>query len=124
MGAEAGGRPCLTDFRAEGMIYALALRSPVARGSITSIRFPRLPSGYRAVLPADIPGQNRLVCFGAEFPFLAAERVSYAGEPVALIAGPDPVLLEELVADSVVECEAEEPRLSWESFSSEQVAAK
>ena len=124
MGAEAGGRPCLTDFRAEGMIYALALRSPAARGSILSIRFPRLPSGYRAVLPADIPGQNRLVCFGAEFPVLAAERVSYAGEPVALIAGPDPLLLEELVAGSVVECEAEEPRLSWESFSSEQVAAK
>lgn len=106
------------------MIHAIAVRSPAARGAITSIRFPRLPAGYRAILPADIPGENRLRSFGAELPVLAAERVAYVGEPVALIAGPDPVALEELAAATRVDCAEEEPRLSWESFASEQVAAK
>jgi xanthine dehydrogenase molybdopterin-binding subunit B len=41
-----------------------------------------------------------------------------------LIAGPDPVLLEELVATTEVACDEEEPFINWESFSSDQVAAK
>jgi len=123
-GAGASRPISLTDFSAEGMIHAMAIRSPIARGTVGSIRFPRLPAGYRAILPADIPGANRLVSFGAEIPVLAAERVAYVGEPVALLAGPDPVLLEELVAETKLECEEEEPRLAWESFSSGQVAAK
>jgi CO/xanthine dehydrogenase Mo-binding subunit len=106
------------------MLYVATLRSPIARGSVRSISFPRLPTGYRAVLPADIPGSNRIASFGAEIPILASDRVSYAGEPVALLAGPDPLVLEALVADAKVECEEEEPALGWESFSSDQVVAK
>jgi CO/xanthine dehydrogenase Mo-binding subunit len=106
------------------MLYVATVRSPAARGSVRSIRFPDLPAGYRTILPADIPGLNRLVSFGAEVPILAHEKVSYMGEPVALIAGPDPVLLEELVAAARVACDEEEPFLNWESFSSDQVVAK
>jgi CO/xanthine dehydrogenase Mo-binding subunit len=112
------------DFRTEGMLCVATVRSPVARGSVRSIVFPKLPAGYRSILPADIPGRNRIVSFGAEVPILAQDAVSYIGEPVALIAGPDPILLEELVANTKVFCEAEEPFVKWESFSSEQVAAK
>ncbi len=106
------------------MVYVATVRSPSARGSIRSIRFPRLPAGYRSILPADIPGRNRIQSFGAEVPILAHDKVSYAGEPVALIAGPDPVLLEELAAATKVTCDEEEPYLNWESFSSDQVAVK
>ncbi|HUW40675.1 MAG TPA: xanthine dehydrogenase family protein [Rectinemataceae bacterium] len=118
-------RPITTgDFSVEGMIHAATVRSPVARGSVRSIEFPRLPTGYRGILPEDIPGSNTMACFGASIPVLAHDRLSYAGEPVALITGPDPVLLEELAAATKVLCEAEEGLFSWESFSSEQVAAK
>jgi CO/xanthine dehydrogenase Mo-binding subunit len=106
------------------MLYVATIRSPSARGSIRSLRFPTLPAGYRSILPADIPGRNRIVSFGAEVPILAQDRVSYVGEPVALIAGPDPALLEELAAATKVVCDEEEPYLNWESFSSDQVAAK
>jgi CO/xanthine dehydrogenase Mo-binding subunit len=106
------------------MLFVATVRSPVARGSIRSLIFPTLPAGYRSILPADVPGRNRIVSFGAEVPILAQDRVSYIGEPVALIAGPDPVRLELLVAETKVICEEEEPFSSWESFSSEQVAAK
>ena len=63
-------------------------------------------------------------CFGVRIPVLARDSLSYAGEPAALVAGPDPVLLEELVASTKVLCDEEEALLSWESFSSSQVAAK
>jgi CO/xanthine dehydrogenase Mo-binding subunit len=106
------------------MLYVATLRSPVARGTIRSILFPRLPAGYRTILPADIPGRNRIQSFGAEVPILAQEKVSYIGEPVALIAGPDPVLVEELAAGTKILCDEEEPFLNWESFSSDQVAVK
>jgi CO/xanthine dehydrogenase Mo-binding subunit len=106
------------------MLYVATVRSPSARGSVRSIRFPILPAGYRSILPADIPGINRILSFGAEVPILAHDRVSYAGEPVALIAGPDPILLEELAASTKVTCDEEEPFLNWESFSSDQIAAK
>jgi CO/xanthine dehydrogenase Mo-binding subunit len=106
------------------MICVATVRSPTARGSVRSIRFPKLPAGYRSILPADIPGRNAIVSFGAEVPILAQDKVSYAGEPVALVAGPDPVLLEELVASTKVACDEEEPQLAWESFSSDQVVAK
>ncbi len=114
----------VTDFKAEGMLCVATVRSPAARGVVRSIRFPALPAGYRSILPADIPGRNCVISFGAEVPILAHERVSYLGEPLALIAGPDPVLLEELVAATKVICDEEEPVLNWESFSSDQVAAK
>jgi CO/xanthine dehydrogenase Mo-binding subunit len=106
------------------MLCVGTIRAPVARGSVRSISFPKLPAGYRSILPSDIPGRNRIVSFGAEVPILANEAVSYRGEPVALVAGPDPVRIEELVAGTKVLCEAEEPFENWESFSSEQVAAK
>jgi len=106
------------------MVYLSTVRSPSARGSVRSIRFPKLPAGYRSILPADIPGRNGMISFGAEVPILAHEKVSYVGEPVALIAGPDPILLEELVRETKVLCDEEEPYTNWESFSSDQVAAK
>jgi len=106
------------------MIYVQTVRSPVARGSVRSISFPKLPAGYRSILPADIPGRNGIVSFGAEVPILAQDAISYAGEPVALLAGPDPLRLEELVAETKVLCDSVEPFLCWESFSSEQVAVK
>jgi CO/xanthine dehydrogenase Mo-binding subunit len=57
-------------------------------------------------------------------PILAQDRISYQGEPVALIAGPDILVLEELAASTKVVCDEEEPFFSWESFSSDQVVAK
>jgi CO/xanthine dehydrogenase Mo-binding subunit len=106
------------------MLHVATIRSPIARGSVRSIEFPRLPTGYRAILPADIPGVNGIVSFGAEIPVLAQERISYAGEPVALLAGGDPILVDELATQAKVLCEEEEARFSWKSFSSEQVVAK
>ncbi len=106
------------------MLHVVTVRSPIAFGSVLSIGLPSMPSGYHAILPGDIPGRNRLATFDADIPILARERVSFVGEPVALIAGPDPILLESLAARAKVDCEEEEPSFEWQSFSSSRVAAK
>ena len=66
----------LTDLGFEGMVHVTTVRAPVPRGRLRSVTPPRLPAGYRLILPQDIPGRNRLVSFGTEVPILAAERVS------------------------------------------------
>ncbi|MDP3178613.1 MAG: xanthine dehydrogenase family protein, partial [Spirochaetaceae bacterium] len=114
----------MSDLKIAGMLHAATIRSPISRGSVTSIVLPKLPAGYRAILPADVPGSNSVAPFGAKIPILASERISYRGEPVALLAGPDPVLAAELAAQAKVICDEDEPVFSWRSFSSEQVLAK
>jgi len=106
------------------MLHVITIRSPIARGSVRSIEFPSMPSGYRAILPGDIPGRNRIAAFAADIPILAREMVRYVGEPVALIAGPDPIVLESLAEMVKVDCEEEEPAFEWQSFSSSRVVAK
>jgi CO/xanthine dehydrogenase Mo-binding subunit len=106
------------------MVNVITLRSPVARGSVHSVSLPSLPSGYRAIFPHDIPGKNRLASFHPDIPILAWDELSYRGQPVALIAGPDPIVLESLAANTKIDCAEEEGYLDWESFSSKQVVAK
>ena len=117
-------KTALADLSLEGMIHVATVRSPIARGKIVSVLPPKLPAGYRLILPQDIPGENRIVSFGAEVPILASGEVRYVGEPIALVAGPDPVRAGELAEAVHVEYEEEEPLQNWESFASGQVLAK
>lgn len=111
----------LSDIREEGMVHVVTVRSPSCRGRITAVEVPRLPRGYRALGAGDIPGENQLPILGTEIPILARDRVSYVGEPILLVAGPDPDVLERIRQEVRVVVLEEEPILEWESFSPEQV---
>ena len=84
----------IEDISFDGMIHALTIRSPWERGSIKEIKCPRLPNSYHLIRTSDIPGKNELA--GFSMPVLADRKVSYIGEPVAILAGPDILKLEEL----------------------------
>ncbi len=109
------------DMAAEGMLKVRTIRSPVAKGRVLSVSHPGLPHGYSLILASDIPGKRRVSVMGADIPVLAWEAVSYPGEPVALLTGPDALELEALARDVKVECEEEWPLFSFESFSSDQI---
>ena len=111
----------LSDLREDGMLHVVTVRSPVCRGMVTGIEVPHLPRGYRAIQAGDIPGENRLSVLGSNFPILAHDRLSYAGEPVLLLAGPNPAVLARLRDSVVVSVREDEPLLDWETFSSDQV---
>jgi len=110
-----------SDFRAEGMLHLHTIRSPIAKGRVLSIDPGILPPGYGLILPADIPGQALISAGGARIPVLAGQSISYPGEPLALIYGPEAAKLEILAEAVKVECEEEWPLFSFESFSSDQI---
>jgi CO/xanthine dehydrogenase Mo-binding subunit len=103
-------------------LYAVAIRSPAARGTIKALDCPRLPGSYALIRAADIPGKNQLD--DLPIPILAAESVSYIGEPVALLAGPDEVRLEEYAGQCRVAVDEESPSFSRSSFPPEAVLAQ
>ena len=82
------------DISFDGMIQALTIRSSRERGGIKEIKCPRLPNLYYLISARDIPGKNTLAGFSV--PVLADRKVSYIGEPAAILAGPDIIKLEEL----------------------------
>jgi CO/xanthine dehydrogenase Mo-binding subunit len=98
------------DISVRGMIYAQTIRSPIARGRLLSIKAPRLPNSYTLVTAADIPGINELE--DCSLPILAKDTLSYIGEAVALLIGPDEVKLEDLCSQIIVTTEEETPVFS------------
>ncbi len=120
----AQAEPRLSDLLPAGGLQVVTIRSPSPRGRLLGVEAPHLPKGYLLIEARDLPGANRISCFGSELPILAEGRIAFSGEPVALLAGPDTAVLADIVAKVKVRVEEEEPLVNWESFSSEQVAAK
>ncbi|MDR2186125.1 MAG: xanthine dehydrogenase family protein molybdopterin-binding subunit [Treponema sp.] len=103
-------------------LYAVVIRSPAARGKIKALECPRLPGNYTLIKAPDIPGKNQLD--DLPVPVLAAESVSYIGEPVALLAGSDEVRLEEYAGQCRVVVDEESPSFSRSSFPPGAVLAR
>lgn len=99
--------PFVDDIDVPGVLQALTIRSPIAKGRLLSIDAPKLPPAYCLIRAADIPGKKELADFAV--PILAEERLSYIGEPAALLVGPDRARLEELAAQCKVNFEEEAP---------------
>jgi CO/xanthine dehydrogenase Mo-binding subunit len=92
-------------------LSGVLVRSPVAKGLLKDIEIPALPNKVCVIKAADIPGENRLEGPGGSLPVLAGRELSYIGEPVAILAGPDKSVLLELVSQCRVTAEAETPAL-------------
>jgi len=88
--------PFLEDIYPPNLLYAVTIRSPVAKGKLKNINVPALPDNYTLITSKDIPGKNRLE--STEIPILAEENLNYIGEPVAILLGPDKTKLEEFAS--------------------------
>jgi CO/xanthine dehydrogenase Mo-binding subunit len=102
--------------------FAVLIRSPSARGVLAGIEAPPLPSPVWLIRAADIPGKNSLDPFCGAFPVLAQNEVSYIGEPVAILAGPDMAELLELAGKCRVL--VEERKAVFDPFTSEQITSE
>ena len=94
------------DLKREGMLHAAILRSPIAHGRVTFVDASAALAitGVRAVITAKdigavpriplrllpLPGTERFLQ-----PVIAADRVRYVGEPVAVVLGDSPALAED-----------------------------
>lgn len=86
----------IDDLKFEDCLYAKVIRSTVPRGEILNIVYsPEIPwNEFTIVTAKDIPGTNAVPLMELDEPFLPEKEVRYIGEPVLLIAHPDPVLVE------------------------------
>jgi CO/xanthine dehydrogenase Mo-binding subunit len=112
----------LSDLYLPQMLYAMTIRSPVAKGRLKAIECPKLPGSYALIRAEDIPGRNSLDNSG--MPVLAADQLSYIGEPVALLLGPNKNTLEEYIQQCSVIVEEEEPVFSTAEANAAMIAAQ
>jgi CO/xanthine dehydrogenase Mo-binding subunit len=84
------------DLTMPGLLYGATVRSPIARGRIRAVTFgDGIPwDEFVVVTASDIPGENAVTLIVPDQPYLAAEFVNHAEEPVVLIAHADKHLLE------------------------------
>ncbi len=99
------------DLSFPGMLHGATVRSPCARGRIRGIHFAdEIPwHEFTIVTAKDIPGKNCVTLILVDQPYLAAEVVNHAEEPVVLLAHPDRYLLEEARRGVRLDIEPQEP---------------
>ena len=100
----------ITDMSVWGMVHALTIRSPIAKGTLKEIKCPKLPAAYHLITAKNIPGENKLADF--PIPVLAGEKLSYVGQPVAILAGPEESSLEDLASNIKINAEEEKASFS------------
>jgi CO/xanthine dehydrogenase Mo-binding subunit len=103
------GKPIYTtDTVPENALYLKVVRSTVANARIKKIDLSKArdyPGVVIVVSADDIPGINESTALLPDKPLFAADRVRFAGEPIAAVASYDPTIAEEAV--DLVEVEYE-----------------
>ena len=72
---------------------------------------PELPPGYFYIDRQDVPGVNKVHIVMDDTPVFAGDVTEYIGEPIAMVAGPDPKKVDEILAAIQVDWEELEPVL-------------
>ena len=107
----------------EQVLHVATIRSPVSKGVIKSINIPHLPRDYRSFTAEDFPGKPTIELFGVTVPILAPGRISYRGQPIALIAGPDKHRVAEAVRLTKLVIDEEPGVFNFETWGSSRLAA-
>ncbi|MCW8084456.1 xanthine dehydrogenase molybdopterin binding subunit [Sabulicella glaciei] len=82
----SGGARFLDDLpEPAGTWHAALALSPVAHGRLLGLD---LPEGVRAILPADIPGENDIAPIGQGEVLLVENLIEHHGQPLALLVAP------------------------------------
>ena len=97
----------IDDISFPDMLHGATVRSKIARGRITSIRFSDSIdwSEFTIVTAHDIPGKNTIVHLAEDHPCLADGFVNHPEEPILLIAHANKAILHHAVASIEIEYE-------------------
>jgi len=106
-----------SDLDAAGMLWGKTVRSPHVHARIVEVDVAaalRLPGVHAVLTHADVPGRKTYGLEFADQPVLAAERVRYHGEAVALVAAEEPEQARRAAEAVRVEYEPLEPVVDME----------
>ena len=112
----------IIDFSVPGMMHAVTIRSPIACGVLRGIKCPALPKTYQLITADQIPGENKLANFSV--PVLAGNELSYIGQPVAILAGPEAARLEEISSQIILTTEEYKAVFQESNYGEENVIIK
>jgi CO/xanthine dehydrogenase Mo-binding subunit len=85
----SGRAEYIADVRIEGILYAAIFRSSKPHARINNITLPQMDKGYTVIDYRDVPGANELKVVTCEQPIFAEHTVTYVGQPILMIVGPD-----------------------------------
>ncbi len=97
-----------TDLTAPALLYAKIIRSPASKGYIASVSHPDLPEGYFIFTARDLPGENTIDSPSGKTNIFCDGLISYRGEPVGLLVGPDEHTLGTLLEEVEIVLDDEE----------------
>jgi CO/xanthine dehydrogenase Mo-binding subunit len=86
-----------SDIAVPDMLYARVIRSKQAPGVLEVVSAPELPAGYTIYTAEDIPGTNAVSIGKTVMPVFSDKKISYVGEPVGILVGPDIFEVDRLV---------------------------
>ncbi|MBB4688931.1 xanthine dehydrogenase subunit D [Amycolatopsis jiangsuensis] len=101
-----------SDLWHEDMLWGATLRSPHPHARVRRLDVSRAlarPGVHAALTHEDVPGENSYGLKYQDTPALAADRVRYQGEPVAILAADHPEIARQALKEIVVEYEVLEP---------------
>jgi xanthine dehydrogenase large subunit len=106
-----------------GELHVGFVPSPIACGSLTDIDATAaraIPGVVAIYTAADVPAHNMFGPLAADEPFLAAERLLYVGQPIAIVAAESRDALHRGIAAVTLSCTEEPPLLSLEESIAQQ----
>lgn len=103
----------VADMTMDHMLYAMTLRSPIAKGYIKKIRYPELPEGYYIVDHRDVQGKNIVKVIFEDWPVFTEKALTYFGEPISLVVGPDKEVIVQIMDQIQVDYVEETPVFEW-----------
>ena len=78
-----------SDASRDGMLFGVLVRSPAATGKIKNVTIPELPEGYYLFTADDIPGNKKAEINNQSWKIFGYDNVSYSGEALGILCGPD-----------------------------------
>lgn len=78
-----------SDCNKDETLCAVLIRSPAATGKVRNITIPELPEGYFLFTAKDIPGLKKIEVNNQSWKIFGYDNVSYSGEPLGILCGPD-----------------------------------
>ncbi|MBO4705041.1 MAG: molybdopterin-dependent oxidoreductase [Spirochaetaceae bacterium] len=84
------------------LLYAYIILSPYSVGKLESVEIKDIPSDYFLLTADKLPFTDSVRTLSTDIPLLAKEKVSYIGEPIAVVVGPDSYVTEQLAKSAVI----------------------
>lgn len=75
-------------------LHGMIIRSNIDWGTVLRVTPPKQDKRFFTLGPEDIPGENIVQIYNDQFPLLASKEISYRGQPIIALFGPDTEMVE------------------------------